>query len=278
MKKYIAMLLVLTLALSLAACGSKTPAPTTVPATEAAPAPTTEAAPATEAAPEETTEAAPEAPAAMTYADFVAASVDDAVLVTGYVQSAAYNAAYGNVCLFLSSEDGEGAYYVYRAACDDALAEQLTLGAFVTVEGFKGEWSGEVEVVDATVTVDPSVDPVVVEAKDVTALLAADELALSINQLVAVKGAEVVAYNEDGDAFSYAWDGSGEAGANSDLYFKVSVEGVEYTFTVESDEHAEGTDVYTAVTELQVGDVIDLEGFLYWYEGAQLHVCAVSAQ
>ena len=30
------------------------------------------------------------------------------------------------------------------------------------------------------------------------------------------------------------------------------------------------TEVYKAVEALNVGDVIDLEGFLYWYNGANL--------
>lgn len=212
------------------------------------------------------------AAAPMTYAEYVAAEVDDAVCVIANVQSAAYNAEYGNVTLFLADEDG--AYYVYRATCDDALAAQLTVGAAVKVTGFKSEWSGEVEIVEAVVTpVDG--DEYVATATDVTSILAEAELAEKMNQLVAVNGATVVAYNEAGDAFSYSWDGSGAAGSNNDLYFSVEVDGNTYTFTVESDENAEGTEVYTAVTELQVGDVIDLEGFLYWYEGAQLHVSAV---
>ena len=36
------------------------------------------------------------------------------------------------------------------------------------------------------------------------------------------------------------------------------------------------TDVYKAVEALQVGDVIDLEGFLYWYEGANPHIISVT--
>ena len=63
-------------------------------------------------------------------------------------------------------------------------------------------------------------------------------------------------------AFLYNWDGSGSAGNNSDLYFDVSVNGATYTFTVESYLCGEDTDVYKAVTELKVGDVIDLEGIL----------------
>ena len=210
----------------------------------------------------------------MTYADFVAADVDTAVVVEAYVQSAAYNAEYGNVTLFLADQDG--AYYVYRAACDDALAEQLTVGAKICVEGFKGEWSGEVEIVDAVITVLDGADTYVAEAVDVTDILGAEELAEKMNSYVAVTGAVVVGYNEAEDPFSYSWDGSGAAGSNSDLYFNVEVGGAVYCFTVESDENPEGSDVYTAVTELQVGDTIDLEGFLYWYEGAQLHVSKVT--
>ena len=215
--------------------------------------------------------------AVMTYADFTAAEVDDLVTVEAYVQSAAYNAAYGNVTMFLA--DADGAYYLYRYPCDDALAAQLTVGTKVLVKGYKAEWAGEVEIdgtKDAELTVEEGTW--VAEAKDVTAELGTDSLIEKMNQLVAVTGAEVVAYNDNGDAFSYAWDGSGAAGANSDLYFRVSVNGQTFDFTVESDEVAEGTDTYTAVTNLKVGDVVDLEGFLYWYNGAQLHVNKVTVK
>ena len=39
----------------------------------------------------------------------------------------------------------------------------------------------------------------------------------------------------------------------------------------------EGSDVYEAVKALNVGDVIDLEGFLYWYNGANPHITSVTA-
>ena len=37
------------------------------------------------------------------------------------------------------------------------------------------------------------------------------------------------------------------------------------------------SDVYKAVEALKVGDKIDIEGFLYWYDNAQTHVTAVKA-
>ena len=37
------------------------------------------------------------------------------------------------------------------------------------------------------------------------------------------------------------------------------------------------TDVYKAVKELKIGDMIDMEGFLYWYDGANPHITSVTA-
>ena len=74
-------------------------------------------------------------------------------------------------------------------------------------------------------------------------------------------------------AFMYGWDGSGSEG--DDLYFNASVDGKVYTFVVESNLCDENSEVYQTVKNLKVGDQIDMEGFLYWYEGAQPHIINV---
>ena len=61
----------------------------------------------------------------------------------------------------------------------------------------------------------------------------------------------------------------------SDLYFKASVDGKTYTFVIESYLTGANTDVYKLVKTLAVGDVVNMEGFLYWYEGAQPHIVSV---
>ena len=63
--------------------------------------------------------------------------------------------------------------------------------------------------------------------------------------------------------FVYKNNGSGTEG--DDLYFTISLQGREYKVLVESDEFGPGTEIYEAVKQLSIGDVIDLEGFLYWY-------------
>jgi hypothetical protein len=76
--------------------------------------------------------------------------------------------------------------------------------------------------------------------------------------------------------YLYKWDGSGQDG--DDLYFNVSLNGNTYNFTVESYLCDNTTDVYAAVKALEIGQTVDMEGFLYWYEeNPQPHITAISA-
>ena len=139
--------------------------------------------------------------------------------------------------------------------------------------GYKSEWSGEVEIIDGTFEIEDG--NYVATAEDVTSLLGSDKLEANQNKLVAFKGLTI----EDagnGSAFMYNWDGSGEPG--SDLYFNVSLNGNTYTFTVESYLCGQDTDVYKAVEGLNIGDTIDMEGFLYWYNGVNPHITSVTVK
>ncbi|MBR5361241.1 MAG: hypothetical protein IK123_10165, partial [Lachnospiraceae bacterium] len=77
-------------------------------------------------------------------------------------------------------------------------------------------------------------------------------------------------------AFMYKYDDSGSQG--DDLYFNVSVGGNTYTFTVESYLTGADTDVYKTVEGLKIGDTVDMEGFLYWYEGVNPHITKVTVK
>ena len=157
------------------------------------------------------------------------------------------------------------------------------LGDLLAVDsGPKIEYAGEIEIDGReldTVYEIIEAEPYIAEAEDVTALLGTDELIDHQNELVAFKGLKVEA-KKDADnndvAFLYNWDGSGRAGNNCDLYFDLSYNGATYTFTVESYLCDENSEVYQAVTQLNIGDIIDLEGFLYWYNGANVHTIKVT--
>ena len=120
-------------------------------------------------------------------------------------------------------------------------------------------------------------DTWIADCLDVTALFGTDELEQHMNEKVSIKGATVVASTIKDDAneypFLYKWNGAGKEG--DDLYFNVSINGQTFTFCVESYLCGLGSEAYEAVRNLKIGDVIDLEGFLYWYNGAQPHVTSV---
>ena len=221
----------------------------------------------------------------MTYEEFLAADLDSPVAIISNVQ--AVQSYYNGATFYL--QDPEGAYFVYGSGDVPNISEAeyakiapsttfadgwtgLCDGTQVMVVGVKSEWSGEVEIIDANVIILDGAKWVA-DPLDVTDKLGSNELSSFMNYKVAFKDMTVEAYDDQGNAFNYNYDGSGEPG--NDLYFKVSKDGNTYTFTVEQYLAYDGSEVYEAVENLKVGDVVDLEGFLYWYNGANPHITSV---
>lgn len=209
----------------------------------------------------------------MTYEEYMAAELDSEVVIETYVQA---KQSWWEDKATVYSQDKDGAYFLYNMACSEEDYEKLVPGTKIKVTGYKSEWSGEVEIIDATFEIQDG--EYVAPVKDVTELLGKEELIQHQNEFVAFKGMTVEAAGKDDDGkdvpFLYNWDGSGQDG--DDLYFNVSLDGETYTFTVESYLCDNTTDVYKAVKELEIGDKIDMEGFLYWYEGVNPHITAVT--
>ena len=253
MKKFLTLLLALVMALSIVGCGK------------------TEDQTDDKDTPDEGGDAAV---TVMTHAEFDAAAVDSPVTVETYIQAAQgwWEKDGVGVATFYTQAD-DGAYFLYNMPCSkEDYGSLLVEGAKIRVSGYKAEWSGEVEIIDATWKVLDG-DTKTYEALDVTSLLGSDELIAHQNEKVSFKGMTVAASNDAGAPFLYNWDGSGSEG--DDLYFNVSLNDTIYTFVVESYLCGPGTDVYEAVKGLNVGDVVDMEGFLYWYNGANPHITSV---
>ena len=205
----------------------------------------------------------------MSYEDYALAEIDAPVYVETYVQ--ATQSWWDNkITVYAQSEDG--AIFIYNMVCSEEDAAKLVPGTKIAVKGYKTEWSGEVEIAEGATFEFVEGEPFVAEAADVTALLGTEELIEHQNELVAFKGMTVEAYNDTGAAFAY----KNAENKTDDLYFKVSKDGQVYDFCVEFYLCGNDTDVYKAVEALQVGDVIDLEGFLYWYNGANPHIVSVT--
>ena len=216
---------------------------------------------------------------AMTYAEYMAASNDAKVLIEGYLQCYAYNFGFKRVNMFL--QDDDGAYYVYMAVCDDEKAAQLSPGVKVRVSGVKGSYAGEVEIQEQG-TFEVLSEKKIYEPTDVTSLLG-DEKSLEkmMNRKISVKDLTVLeSYDKEDRVFAslYKWDGSGKAGEGDDIYFSASNQDNPSLFVIESDENPEGSAVYDAALGLAVGDVIDLDGYMYWYNGPNIHVNSIKVK
>ena len=228
--------------------------------------------------------------AVTTYAEFTEAELGTTVTIETYVQA---KQGWWKDQATIYTQNEEGAYFLYNMPISQEDYDLLVPGTKIRVTGDKAEWAGEVELSF------PAADELdegekvyeilegefVAEPTDVTALLGTEELAAEMNKKVSFTGLTVESYTytdgetvDTGAAFSYGWNGSGEEGTDADLYFQASVNGETYTFTVEYYLCNETTEVYEAVRSLNVGDVIDLEGFLYWYNGANPHITAVTVK
>ena len=243
MKKLIAMLLVLAMALCLFGCGvSNEGNGTTTAAT-------------TEATTEGTT-----AGDTMSYAEYAAAAMESEVTVLCYVQD---HQSWWDNKITVYAADKDGAYFLYEMACTEADAAKLTPGTAIKVTGYKGEWAGEVEIMDATFEFVDG-ETYVAEPVDLTEKLGTDELINYQNQLASFKGMTV-------KEISYKNDKPGD-----DIYVTLTKGDKDYNFCVEIYLTDAESDVYTTVGTLKAGDVVDVEGFVYWYEGVNPHITAIT--
>ena len=222
MKKFVAMLLVLSIILAFAGCaGSKV----------------------------------------MSHDDFIAADLDAEVVIETYVQ--AHQSWWDNkITVYCQSPDG--AYFLYELACSEEDAAKLVPGTLIRVTGDKGEWAGEVEVMNGSFEFVENGDAFIAEPVDVTELLGTEELIAHQNELVSFTGLTI-------EAIEYK---NGEPG--DDIYVTVGYNGATYDFCVERYLTGPETEVYTTVGTLEAGNVVDVEGFLYWYEGPNTHITGVT--
>ena len=202
-----------------------------------------------------------EGPKAMTHDEYMAAEMDAEVVIETYVQA---NQSWWDNKITLYCQSPDGAYFVYELACTEDQAAKLVPGTKIRVTGVKGAWAGEVEVMNGTFEFVEGGDTYIAEAFDATSLLGKDELIDHQNEFATFKGMTV-------EKIEYK---NGEPG--DDIYVTLSKDGASYSFCIERYLTAPETDVYKAVGELKAGDVIDVEGFIYWYEGVNTHITKIT--
>ena len=232
MKKIIALLLVLVMMLSIAAC-----------------APTTTENPGTSSS---TPDSNPTG--VMTHAQYLAAANNDPVEIECYVQA---TQSWYNNAIKIYAQDKVGGYFAYNVACTEAEAAKLVPGTKINIKGYKTIWEGLPEIAEgATFTVVEGADTYIAPAEVMTDLLGKKELIDKVGVLGAFNGLTI-------KSISYK---NGEPGPDNDIYVEVTLGDATYNFCVESYLTGPDTEVYKAFAELQAGDVVDVQGFVYWWD------------
>ncbi len=253
MKKILALVLALVMIASLAACAKagNDKKPESTPTVTDAPKPTG------------TDPAAPPADdqaTVMSYAEYIAAPLDSDVVIEAYVQ--AHQSWWDNK-ITVYAQDADGAYFLYEMACTEEDAAKLVPGTKIRVTGVKAEWAGEVEITDCKFEIIQG-DTWVAEPFDATLDLLEGSLLQYQNELALFKGMKV-------EKIEYK---NGEPG--DDIYLTVSKMGQTFDFCVEVYLTGTDSDVYKTVGTLKVGDCVDIQGFIYWYNGPNPHITAIT--
>lgn len=206
---------------------------------------------------------------AMTWAQYHAAEKDDEVVIEAFVQGKQswwYDSEKqtGKGTFYL--QDGDGGYFVYEMACTEEEYNKLAIGVKVRISGYKAEWGGEEEIVDATFEIVEG-DTYIAEPTVVTELLGNnDEIVKYQNMVVRFENLEFVGIQYKNGA------------RGDDIYVTVKYNGNLYSFCVESYLTGPDSELYKSVETLKEGDIITVDGFLYWYEGVNTHITGVTVK
>ena len=255
MKKILVVLLALVLALAMVACGDNGDAKDTETnaGTDTTLDTTVDTAADTEGG---------DVATVMSYADYMAAELDAPVVIEAYVQA---KQSWWDNKATIYTQDQDGAYFIYEMVCSEEDYAKLVPGTKIRVNGFKTAWEGEVEIASgATFEIIEGADTYVAEPVDLTEVLGTEELINYQNQLASFKGMTV-------EAVEFK---NGEPG--DDIYVTLGLGGASYSFCVEFYLTGTDTEVYQTVSALEVGNVVDVEGFVYWYQGVNPHITAVT--
>ena len=189
---------------------------------------------------------------AMTHAEFLAAAKDDAVEIECYVQA---TQSWWDNKIVIYAQDKTGGYFAYNVTCTEAEAAKLVPGTKINIKGYKTFYKGMPEVSEgATFTVVEGADTYIAPAEDMTALLGKQDLVNKAGMKAAFKGLTIAAINYKNGA------------PGDDIYVDLTLGDKTYSFCVERYLTDPDTDVYKAFADLKVGDKVDVEGFVYWYD------------
>ena len=251
MKKILALVLALMMVVALfAACNNETnPTDPSTPST-----PSTPSQPSDPSDPSDPTDPSTPVAGVMTHAQYLAAAEDEPVEIEAYVQ--ATQSWYNNAIVIYAQDKTYGGYFGYNIPCSEEDAAKLVPGTKINIKGYKTFYKGMPEIAadGAVLTILEGEDTFIANAEVLTDMLGKQELVNRAGALGMFKGLTIA-------KIEYK---NGEPG--DDIYVDFTLNGNTYSFCVERYLTGPDTDVYKAFAELQVGDVVNVYGFVYWYD------------
>ncbi len=207
--------------------------------------------------------------------EYIAAGEDTEVTIIAYVQG---KQSWWDNKATIYAEDYDGGYFLYETVCDEATYAQLTPGMKIKVTGYTASWAGMYEIMGGTIEVIDDGDTYIADAFDVTDIYGDSEAVIDYQTMkVALNSVTVVASVDDAGTEHAFFYGDGNSGSEGeDIYFNVQIGENTYTLALEKYLTGNGTDVYEAAEALKIGDTINVEGFLYWWNGPQVHVTGIT--
>ena len=199
----------------------------------------------------------------LTHEEYLKAPIGETVTIEAYIQDIQGNPD-TKVSLYL--QDPDGGYFAFDVVCTPMVYNSLSVGGKVRIEGEKFDWYGEEEINNGTVTIldgDTYIAPVL----DVTDIMGTADLREHLNEKVLMRGLTIEPSTDpSGASVPYIVGYNGKGDADDDLFFMASKDGKAYNFTVESDLAQNSMSVYRDLHTMKIGDVVDIESILYWYD------------
>lgn len=201
----------------------------------------------------------------ISHAEFMAAQIESQVTVDCYVQAVySRDPLLETTSLFAQTPDG--GYFIYNMGCTEEEFARLTVGTKIRVTGTKAEFCGQLEILNATVEILDNARPWIAETLDATELLGTEELKTHMSKKVSFTGMTI-------EHIEYKNEEPGD-----DIYLTVSYNGMLYYFCVEVYLTDTESEVYKTVCALSPGDVVDIVGFLHWFDNSEPYITEITVQ
>lgn len=201
------------------------------------------------------------APANLSHSDFMAAEDGEEVTIEAYVQA---KQGWWNDQAVVYLQTAVGGFFVYSLPCTEAEYDELVPGTKVQVTGTKAVYNGMNEINPASSFKIISGDTYVADPIDITDKLA-DE-----NALVKYQGMFVQLSNMTVVKVEYK---NGEPG--DDVYVTLAKGEDQFKLTIEVYLTGTDTDVYEAAGTLNAGDVVDVRGYVQWWNAFDMHITQI---